>query len=254
VGLDTQYTTGDRGINYAPPIRELTRSHIQDGVECPYPLVPLYDRIVERQSNDTQRIPKTIHLAWIRGYYSPNGRGRCISQDMMEIPKNWMKNFPSYSIYFHDDQAVDALFAQDWPEFPSLNNFMTACVKYGSAMRIDIWRLLVLYRYGGVYGDFDDMPGPLLTQDTIQVDDSAVFSSDAWNRPSQALMIMAPKHPIAYFSMMELMKRLWELNDVSNVKVVFTTGPEVLKVGYWQTLVTTESYETVYNFGLHVSF
>jgi Glycosyltransferase sugar-binding region containing DXD motif len=240
-------------INYVPPIEKLTGSHIQSGVQCPYPLVPFYDRIVHHSSTDnsSSRIPKSIHLAWVRGYQTP--QGRCISQDMMEIPNTWMEKFPDYNIYFHDDVAVDALFDQAWPEFPGLSKLMKACVQFGSAMRIDIWRQLILYRYGGLYGDFDMKPGPKLSQETIEENYSALFLSDGWNRPSQWFMAMAPKHPIAYFTIVEIMKRLRELKDVSNVKVVFTTGPDVLKHGYWNALATTEDYETVFDHGIHNS-
>ncbi|KAL3933544.1 MAG: hypothetical protein SGARI_003682 [Bacillariaceae sp.] len=244
------YNRGD-GINHVPPIEELTKSNIQDGVECPYPLVPFYDHIVNDPG--TSRIPKHIHLAWVRGFSSPHGQGRCISRDMMEIPNKWKEHFPSYNIYFHDDDAVDALSAQEWPEFPALSKLMAACVKFGSAMRIDIWRQLILYRYGGMYGDFDMMPEKLLTQDTVEATDSAVFLSDGWNRPSQWFMAMAPKHPIAYFTILEIMKRLTELKDVSAIKVVFTTGPDLLKHGYWNALVTAEDYDKVYDHGLHKS-
>mmetsp|Transcript_30492 Transcript_30492/g.60333 ORF Transcript_30492/g.60333 Transcript_30492/m.60333 type:complete len:169 (+) Transcript_30492:521-1027(+) len=90
-------------------VSELTRSHNRN-VECPEPLVPLYDKIVDPLPDDKQQIPRSIHLAWIRGYRSP--QSRCISSDMMEIALKWMEQFPSYSLYFHDDEAVDMLFDQ----------------------------------------------------------------------------------------------------------------------------------------------
>jgi hypothetical protein len=66
------------------------------------------------------------------------------------------KQFQLYNIYFHDDDyAVDTLFYDNgnyWYNiFPQLKDIMYSCVKFGSAMRIDIWRILILYRYGGTY-------------------------------------------------------------------------------------------------------
>jgi mannosyltransferase OCH1-like enzyme len=132
-------------------LSELTRSHIQN-IICPEPLFPLYDKIINNYSKEDEQeqlIPRSIHFAWIRGL------SRCISQDMMEIVDKWQEQFPSYNIYFHDDIAVDALFHDNgnywYTIFPQLREIMNSCVKFGSAMRIDIWRVLILYRYGGTW-------------------------------------------------------------------------------------------------------
>ena len=140
-------------------LSELTRSHIQN-IICPEPLFPLYDKIINYSSKEQQQqeqlIPRSIHFAWIRGYHFTDdemGLSRCISQDMMEIVDKWKEQFPSYNVYFHDDVAVDALFYDNgnywYSIFPQLKEIMNSCVKFGSAMRIDIWRVLILYRYGG---------------------------------------------------------------------------------------------------------
>ena len=134
---------------------ELTRSHIQN-ITCPEPLFPVYDRIIkntisngeqeqeQEQQEQNNLIPKIIHLSW---------KSRCISQDMMEIVNKWKDQFPSYNIYIHDDSAVAALLNDNdnyWYDlFPQLQQIMTSCAKFGSAMTIDIWRILILYRYGG---------------------------------------------------------------------------------------------------------
>jgi mannosyltransferase OCH1-like enzyme len=127
-------------------LSELTRSHVQN-IECPERLFPFYDRIIntnEQQEPEEQHylIPKSIHLSW---------KTRCVPQDMMEIIDKWKEQFPSYNIYFHDDVAVNALLNDDsWYDiFPHFKHIMNSCVKFGSAMTIDLWRILILYRYGG---------------------------------------------------------------------------------------------------------
>lgn len=47
---------------------------------------------------------------------------------------------------------------------------------------------------------------------------------------------MSPKHPVAYFTMFEIFRRLEELKDITFPKVVFVTGPDALKFGYGRTL------------------
>mmetsp|Transcript_26539 Transcript_26539/g.31309 ORF Transcript_26539/g.31309 Transcript_26539/m.31309 type:complete len:366 (+) Transcript_26539:60-1157(+) len=230
------------------PLSELTRNYIDD-VECPEPLVPIYDRVVDPLDDDEQKIPRQIHLAWIRGFDSP--QSRCISRDMMKIPLQWMKQFPTYSIYFHDDHAVDTLLNQHWSEFPHLSKMMKACVKFGSAMRIDIWRLLVLYKYGGFYSDFDVAPDENVDESLVETSDTGFFLSDGWSRPSQWLYGLEPNHPIAYFTILEIFKRLLALSDVSTVKLVFLTGPEALKRGYAEFMHGLEDYATIFDGGTH---
>jgi hypothetical protein len=47
---------------------------------------------------------------------------------------------------------------------------------------------------------------------------------------------MSKHHPIAYFTMFEIFKRLQELSDLQSPKVVFVTGPDALKHGYGYAL------------------
>jgi hypothetical protein len=223
------------------PLTELTNSAAN--VECPIPLVPLYDRIVDPSSFGSQKIPRLIHVSW---------KSRCLSPDMVDMAQRWKDQFPSYSFFFHGDEAVDRLLQHDWPEFPQLAKIMNACVKFGGAIKIDIWRVLVLYKYGGIYSDMDNGPGVKLTEDAIQPNDSAFFLSDVWNRPSHWLHAMEPKHPIAYFTMLEILTRVLALNDISSIKPVFLTGPEALKHGYMRALDLGNRTDDIFSSGVHI--
>jgi hypothetical protein len=288
----TTTTTTTQQKQRPPTLSEITRNHIKN-ITCPEPLVPIYDRIVHkddeengngnggiiierpkrtikrkrsRKQKQQQKIPKSIHLAWIRGYQSKNNDSRCISQDMIEIVDKWKNQFPSYNFYFHDDYAVDYLLehimtddtdddddsssssssssksSSDFEEFPfNIKQIMESCVKFGSAMRIDIWRILILYKYGGFYSDFDYGPGPKLTEKTIakkHSNDTAFFLSAALNRPSQWLMGIEPNHPIMYFTLIEIFKSLLDMDDISQPRLVFTTGPDALLRGYKKAIST----------------
>jgi hypothetical protein len=226
------------------PLAELTNSAASAKVECHAPLVPLHDRIVDQSSFDSQKIPRLIHVAHI---------SRCLPPDFVVMAQTWKDHFPSYSYFFHGDEAVDRLLKQDWPEFPQLAKIMNTCVKFGGAIKIDIWRVLVLYKYGGIYCDADTAPGVKLFEDAIQSNDSAFFLSDAWNRPSQWMQAMEPKHPIAYFTMLEILTRVLALEDISSIKPVFLTGPAALRSGYEKafnrTLVKGE--DDIFSLGVH---
>jgi len=90
--------------------------------------------------------------------------------------------------------------------------------------------------------------------DPIRPTDSAVFFSDPYHRPSQWFMSMEARHPIAYFSMYEILKRLVAVEDVADFKPVFTTGPDPCKIGYAIFLEGNgEPYEAIYGVGVHVA-
>lgn len=110
------------------------------------------------------------------------------------------------------------------------------CVKYKGAMKIDIWRVLVLYRYGGIYTDIDNEPIDFNETFPIRADDEFFCISDAWDRPSQWFFAMEKSHPVGYFTMLEIFKRLAKLENVGNPKLVFVTGPDALKHGYGNAL------------------
>ena len=112
-------------------------------------------------------------------------KSRCLPKDLAHGVQKWKEAMPDHSLYFHDDDAVEKLLQSDWPEFPGLQDVLK-CVRKG-AMKIDIWRILVLYRYGGFYTDIDNWPGPKVN-DWIEERDTAFFVSDAVVRPSQWFM------------------------------------------------------------------
>ena len=195
----------------------------------------MYDRLLHKDgpnNTGTRQIPRMIHVSM---------KSRCLSPDMAYGVQKWKDALPDHSFYFHDDDAVDRLLQSNCPEFPGILDLMK-CVRKG-AMKIDVWRLLVLHRYGGIYTDIDNWPGARIN-DSIQKDDTALFVSDAWDRPSQWFMAMEPRHPIVYYSMREALKRVLELKNVHKPRVVFVTGPDALKHGFGAALNWTWNQHT----------
>ena len=83
-------------------------------------------------------IPNIIHMT---------SKSRCITSRVRENILQW--KFEGYSIYFHDDAAVDRLLDKYFPAFPHLQ-IVKDCSISGAA-KADIWRYLVLWEYGGIY-------------------------------------------------------------------------------------------------------
>ena len=221
-------STTDAPLATPPMLVDLTNSHAT--VSCVQPFVPIHDRILH-QSN-TRRIPRVIHVSM---------KSRCLPKVLASNLQKWKDALQDHSFYFHDDDAVDRLLNSDWPEFPYLLN-MIKCIRKG-AMKIDIWRLLVLYRYGGLYTDVDNWPGPLLNV-SIQKGDTAFFVSDVHNRPSQWFMAMEPRHPIAYYTMLQVHQRVLDMPDVHKPKVIQITGPDALKHGFRQAVLRQQCCST----------
>ena len=231
-------------LSYASALRslqELTQSPAPGSIVCPSPhFTPIYDNIVpitEIQTNNAssvshRKIPKIIHVSF---------NDRCIPNELAESITRWKDALPDHSIFFHDDQAVQRLIGtndhntQLWHssgDFPELRKNMR-CVKYKGAMLIDIWRMLIVWTYGGLYTDIDNWPGPKFDSHTTIGDEASFFSlSDVRERPSQWLFAMTPKHPIAIFTLQEISRRLLRVKNIARPRVVQITGPQTLKIAY----------------------
>jgi len=209
--------------------------------ECPPPLVRFENIIVKPDrdlgQNATQPataiaktnpdlIPKILHFSM---------RSRCMPQDLARILDRWREVLPNYSIFFHDDDAVDRLMDLDWLEFPNYHDAMK-CILSKGAMKIDVWRVLLLYKYGGVYSDIDNWPLASFNETTIRTDLSAFFFNDAYDRPSQWFMAAEPRHPIMHGSMHHIIKNLLNMKSLWRPRVVFITGPNAVKDGYFDFL------------------
>ena len=189
-------------------------------LNCSSPLVPFKNRFVVDPAQQHQSIPRILHISH---------RSRCVGRDLNKILNRWKQAFPNYSIVYHDDTAVEKLLHQDWPEFPNLHRIFP-CLLSG-AMKSDVWRILVLYKYGGIYTDADNIPLGL-NESHIEPTVSALFLTDPFSRPSQNFMAMQAGHPIANITMHTMIDNVLKVENIATQRVVFVTGPHALKTGY----------------------
>lgn len=97
---------------------------------------------------DGRRIPRVVHVT---------SKSRCLQTIIADGLDLW--RFSDHSFFFHDDVSMHyLLFEKHWPEFPQLQKILRCLkhVKVGAALA-DIWRLLVIYEYGGIYTDIDNI-------------------------------------------------------------------------------------------------
>lgn len=198
-------------------------------LECPPPLIPFQNVIKQSTNNATiaakesdLKIPRILHVSM---------KSRCVPQDIARILERWKSKLPNYSIIFHDDDAVEKLISEEWPEFPTLHKAMR-CVLFKGAMKIDIWRVLILYKYGGVYTDIDVWPKDAMHESVIRNDLSAYFFTDVSNRPSQWFMSTEPRHPMMQLYMLEILHNVLKLNNIQKPKLIHVTGPAAVFNAY----------------------
>jgi hypothetical protein len=210
-------TNPPRGRRKAIPLAELTKSSTSSA--CPIGTIRMSD--THLQGDDHRQIPKIVHVS---------SKSRCLPPDFALFLEQW--RLPGYSFYFHDDEAVDLLLSNNWlSQFPLLNDVLSCLTSV--TVKVDIWRYLVLWEYGGIYTDIDNGVGSF-TNESISGTDDAYFEL-AWEghaELSQYFMALAPKHPLMHLSIMSALVSILELKDYGRNFAPHTTGPHALSQGY----------------------
>jgi mannosyltransferase OCH1-like enzyme len=93
-----------------------------------------------------ERSPLIVHVT---------SMSRCNHPLIADNLETWkLKN---NSFFLHDNEATEKLIYKDWPEFPQLQHILK-CLPGRGAVWADVWRILVLWEYGGIYADIDTSP------------------------------------------------------------------------------------------------
>ena len=200
------------------PLQVLTNSSAP--ITCPEGLIPIHDTLGDPQLTfQNRQIPRIVHLT---------GKSRCLHPILADNVAHW--GLPDHSLFFHDDAAMDQLLYRDWPEFPQLK-YVLKCILFGGAVKADIWRLLVLWEYGGIYADFDSRPAKF-NATTLAADDEAFLVMDRVGTPSQWFMSARPRHPLIYCIIYALLENVIKLDDVGDLPIVWVTGPGAVSAGF----------------------
>jgi len=87
-------------------------------------------------------IPKIIHQTW---------KTRKLPEDFDNWSKSWKNLNPNWDYRFYDDRDCWKFIYNNYPEFIDLYDSLIPI------QRADIFRYLILHKYGGVYVDMDTM-------------------------------------------------------------------------------------------------
>ena len=204
-------------------IDELVQTSNYTASDCDPRLVYMNDTILA--SAWSRKIPKVVHIT---------GFTRCLSRPFYDNIQQWRLH--AHAFYFHDEAAVDRLLQQEyWPEFPQLAN-LQHCMVSGAA-KADLWRYLILYRYGGIYTDMDSAPGEkfVLSDNVTTIisdDDDGFFVVERVGCISQYFMATSPRHPFMFMAVQQVFARLLDTDSIGEQYVPFVTGPGALKNAY----------------------
>lgn len=131
--------------------------------------------------NDNQKIPKIIWQTMKSNEVPPF---------MKSYADSWTELNPDYEYRFHDDSDIINFIKDDFPEYLDGYNKL----KYG-ASKADLWRYLIIYKFGGVYADLDCKCNNAL-KNWVNPDSLFVTQLGTNKDICQWLIISAPNNPI----------------------------------------------------------
>jgi len=155
-------------------------------------------------------IPKIIHITW-KNYSIFEGKSFMIKNGLLNI----IKLNPDWEIKFSDDAAVEDYLQEHLPESDYLlikpKNIIEKC---------DLWRLIKLFKEGGLYIDLDRFYNIPLSEIAPEGID-CVLPTHHDHDFSQDLMLSSPGNPIFYDAItLNLQRRRFGCNHI------YALGPQ----------------------------
>lgn len=181
-GMAAESLLQRRTPQYRIPLDELADSAGKHECQKGFDTVEDVSLPYESTFSGNRKIPRIVHQT---------SRNRCLTTKVYGAAASW-KLGHEWAYYFHDDDAIDRLFQQDWPEFPHLQMILS-CIGNSGTLKADIWRYLILWEYGGVYADVDTKP-KLFNFTSITPEDDGFFTVEMYHLLSQYFMALSPRH------------------------------------------------------------
>jgi mannosyltransferase OCH1-like enzyme len=177
------------------------------------------DRRASTASSPTA-IPRIVHQT---------SKSRCVTPAVADAASKW--KFANWSYYFYDDESIARFLRTEYRSFPHLEMVATKCLLYG-ALRADLFRYLVLYRYGGIYADIDAAPTNFTPDEFMDGSTDGLFVVEQYHLLSQYFMAMSPKHPLMWYAIQHSLVNLLQLPDTGRASASMVTGPHALHFAF----------------------
>ena len=157
-------------------------------------------------------IPKRIYQTW---------KTKNLPWGIKDVIKNMMELNPTYTHYLYDDDEINNFVLDNYPgEIFEAYNMLNI-----GAARADLWRYLILYKYGGIYLDID--AAILKPLDTlIKRDDSAIITREMFEGLfNQWILIFKKGHPL----LKEVITQcIFNIKNKSSNNILHLTGSTVI--------------------------
>lgn len=180
--------------------------------------------IVSKEAN----LPKIIHMT---GRGSPNKEFR-----------SWKEKNPEWDARWYSDDDVNQYVIQHYPEY------LTTWQKMSKIAKFDFWRILVVYKEGGLYVDSDVTCNRPISDWDIQPTDKFVSGTECWGCNDIELQLIqfafmaVPEHPVLKYAAVHIATNAWRRPSYAHhyensMKNVFhSSGPGALTHGLLQYL------------------
>ena len=132
-----------------------------------------------------QRVPKIIHQTH-KSNIVPRNMGKAFS--------SWIVTNPEYEHRYYTDSDMDVIMEQTHPRVRAAYDKLCTDYPSAGAMKADLFRLVLMYEYGGVYTDADTYATTPL-RNIIQENDEFVSGVGARRDLHQWIIITIPQHP-----------------------------------------------------------
>lgn len=171
-------------------------------------------------------IPKTIYQTW----YTKN-----IPDPIQKDIENMKSLNPGYTYQLFDDDTMRD-FIQTYYSKQILEIYDV--LKVGAA-KADLWRYLVLYKYGGIYLDIDSVWNGAFDSIISEKDTAVISRENNEDLFVQWCLIFAPGHPILRYA---IEKACANILFRSQDNIVFLTGPIVYSEAVNNVLAPVKIY------------
>ena len=184
-------------------------------IEIPYTVLPKEYSFVH------QNIPRVIYQTY---------KNNNINKDLYKNVESWINLNPSYQYEFYDDQRIRQFLLTEYGK-KYVERFDS--IKVG-ASKSDYFRILIIYKYGGVYADLDNrLLKPLYH--IIKPEDTEILHKQRNNWYDTHVLMMSPKNKLLYECIQIINNNI---DNKTKGTAINVTGPEILR-----KIIKTQNYQ-----------
>jgi mannosyltransferase OCH1-like enzyme len=116
---------------------------------------------------------------------------KTIAEKDIESSNKWKKLNPEYEIKLYDDEMIKSFLLEEYSElYVNIFDYL-----HDGPIKADFWRICILYKYGGVYSDIDNLPFVSLSE-FIESDIDFVTCSSFWHYNFNPIFIISNKNNV----------------------------------------------------------